>query len=141
MSFQGPRTEADQHHLLHRPVPFPKTLRLAHGNPRHAVHRKTIRAGADGRKRHGLPSYWHIIFNPDDSPRRSCRRRLFSSTVNFAAVPDTIDADNPDRIGDFVNHTIVAHADAPVVLAAYQLATTSRARVVAQRTNAVMTRS
>jgi len=54
MNFQGARAKADQCHLLHRSVPFQTILRLAHGNPRRAVHGKTIRAGADGRKRHGL---------------------------------------------------------------------------------------
>lgn len=54
MNLQGVRAEANQYHLLHRLVPFQKTLRLVHGNPRRAVHRKTIRTGADGRERHGL---------------------------------------------------------------------------------------
>jgi len=46
------------------------------------------------------------------------RRRLFSSAINFAAVPDTIDAHNPNGVGNFVNYAVIAHANAPVVLAA-----------------------
>ena len=54
VSFQGARAKADQNHFLDRLVPLQKILCFAHGNPRRTVHRKTIRAGADGRKRHGL---------------------------------------------------------------------------------------
>ena len=50
------------------------------------------------------------------------------SAINFAAVPHAVDAHDANLVGDFINHAVVAHSDAPVVLAACQLAATGRAR-------------
>ena len=89
MNFEGVRTEADQYHLLHRLVPFQKLFRLAHGNPRRAVHRKTIRAGADGRKRHGLDA---VLFDQRETTPITTREQVVLAVL--AAVPDRADGVN-----------------------------------------------
>src|SRR5258708_37447895 len=58
-----------------------------------------------------------------------------SSAVNLAAMAHAVHAHNPDFIGDLINHPIVAHTDAPVVLGAGEFATTGRARVVGESAN------
>ena len=40
-----------------------------------------------------------------------------------------VDPHDTNLVGDFVNYTVIAHADAPVVFASGQLAATGRARV------------
>jgi hypothetical protein len=52
-----------------------------------------------------------------------------------------VDAHYADFIGNLINHPVIAHADAPVVLAAGKFAATGRARVAGQSAKAVMTRS
>ena len=39
------------------------------------------------------------------------------SAINFAAVAHAVDAHDANLVGDFINHAVVAHGDAPVVLA------------------------
>lgn|GEM_PF-2944653 len=55
--------------------------------------------------------------------------------IHFAAMAHTVDAHNPDGIGNFLNHPVVTHADAPVVFAAGQFAATKWARVACKRLN------
>ena len=50
-------------------------------------------------------------------------------------MPHAIDPHDANLVGNFVNHTVVAHADAPVGLGARQLAATGRARIRCQCLN------
>ena len=54
---------------------------------------------------------------------------------SVAAVAHAVDAHDADLVGNFVNHAVVAHADAPVVFASGQLATAGRARIRRQCLN------
>ena len=56
-------------------------------------------------------------------------------------MPDAVDANDPDFIGYLVNHPVVAHGDAPVILAAGQLAATAGRGLVAKVSMAVITRT
>ncbi len=65
-----------------------------------------------------------------------------SSPINLAAVPDTIAAHFATRVRNLINDTVVAHSDAPVVLAAGEFATAGWPRILRERLerrdNAVM---
>jgi len=52
-----------------------------------------------------------------------------NSAINFTPVANAVDAHNPNLIGNFVDHPIIAHANAPVMLATKKLAATGRARI------------
>jgi len=54
---------------------------------------------------------------------------MFRSAINLATVTHTVDAHDANLVGYLVNRAVVAHADAPVVFAARQFATTRRTRV------------
>jgi len=58
-----------------------------------------------------------------------------SPTIDLATVSHAIDAHLAGAIGNFVNHLVVAHADASVVLAASEFATAGRARIVREGLN------
>jgi hypothetical protein len=53
--------------------------------------------------------------------------------IYFSPMAHAVDAHNADFISDFVYHTVIAHADASVVLAAGQLAAAGPARVCSKR--------
>src|SRR3989442_942255 len=57
------------------------------------------------------------------------------SAINLAAMPHAVDAHDADLVGNFVNHAVVAHTDAPVVLAASEFAAARRTRIVRQCLN------
>ena len=102
MNLQGARAEADQYYLLHRWVPFQKLFRLAHGNPRRTVHWKTIRASADGWKRHGLDA---ARFDQRETTPITTREQVILAVP--AIVPDRADGVNDPpgwkfvALGDF----------------------------------------
>jgi len=60
---------------------------------------------------------------------------ISNSAIHFTAVADAVDAHHADGIGNFINHPVVAHANAPVVFAANQFAATGRARIVREFLN------
>ena len=65
-----------------------------------------------------------------------------NSAIHLTAVAHTVDAHDANLVGNFVHHTVVAHADAPVAFAAGEFAATGRARVVRESPRiAAMTRS
>jgi hypothetical protein len=47
--------------------------------------------------------------------------------IHLAAVSHTVDAHDANLVRNLVNHALVAHADAPVILAPYKFAATGRA--------------
>ena len=55
--------------------------------------------------------------------------------VDFAAVPDAVDAHDSQGISDFVNYAVIAHADSSVVICSYELPTTRRTRISCQALN------
>src|SRR6266436_7851734 len=59
-------------------------------------------------------------------------RTLGMLAISFATVARAIDTHDTNLVGNLVNHAIVAHADAPVVFTADQLAATGRAGVYCQ---------
>jgi hypothetical protein len=56
-------------------------------------------------------------------------------------VAHTVDTHHANRVGDLVNHTVIADADAPIVFAARQLAATGRTRLYRERLDAAIIRS
>jgi hypothetical protein len=56
-----------------------------------------------------------------------------TSAISVAAVAHAVDAHDAKLVGNLINYPLVAHADAPVVLAPDQLAATGRAWVRRQR--------
>jgi len=60
---------------------------------------------------------------------------LVASTIDFPTVSHPIDAHLAGAIGNFVNHAVVTHTNAPVMFAAGQFAAAGRARVVCERLN------
>jgi len=94
---QRARAKANQNRFLDRLVSIQKIFRLAHGNPRRPVHRKTIRAGADGWERHGLDAV------PDDERETTpiTTREQFILAV-LAVVPDRADGVNDPSGREFV---------------------------------------
>jgi hypothetical protein len=89
MNFERTRAEADQYHLLHRLIPFQKLFRLAHGNPRRTIHRKTIRAGADGWERHGLDT---VLFDQRKTTPITTHQQIILAML--AVLPDRADGVN-----------------------------------------------
>ena len=57
------------------------------------------------------------------------------SAINLAAVPDAVDTHDANFISNLVNNPVVTNPDAPVVLAACQLAAAGRARVPGEGLN------
>ena len=49
--------------------------------------------------------------------------------IHLAAVADTVDAHDANLVRNLVNHAVIAHADAPVILAPDEFAATGRAWV------------
>ncbi len=53
-----------------------------------------------------------------------------SSAINFAAMAHTVHAHFASSIRNLINDTVVAHSDAPIILAAGEFATAVRPRVL-----------
>ena len=49
--------------------------------------------------------------------------------INFSPMPNAIDVDDPLGVGNFIDHTIVADANPPIVLTPGKLAATWRSRI------------
>jgi len=94
---QGARAEANQNRFPDRLVSIQKTFRLAHGNPRRAVHRETIRAGADGWERHGLDA----VLDDERETTPITNREQFILAV-LAVAPDRADGVNDPSGREFV---------------------------------------
>ena len=89
MNSQRIGAETDKQHLVDAPVHCQKRAHLANGDARGPVHRKPVRAGADGRKRDGLDAVL------DGDPQRTAitgRKQLVLICV--AAFPDRADRVN-----------------------------------------------
>ena len=63
--------------------------------------------------------------------RRYAATRQFSP-INFPPMPDTMHPHDANDIGYFLNHAIIAHADAPVVFCPGKFPAAGRSRVVSQ---------
>ncbi len=53
-----------------------------------------------------------------------------SSAIDVTTVAHAVDAHDTKLVGNFVNHTVVFHANTPVVLSAGQFALAIRSRIV-----------
>ena len=50
-------------------------------------------------------------------------------------MTDAIHTHHPDDVGDFINHPVVAHTDAPIVFSANEFPAAGRARIIRQSLN------
>ena len=81
---------------------------------------------------YSLPLFWAIYFLISAWRRRI---RVSASAINLAAVAHAVHAHNPDFIGNLINHAVIAHADAPVMLAAGKFAATGWTWIVGKSAN------
>ncbi len=47
----------------------------------------------------------------------------------------TIDSNDPDGVGDLIDHAVISHADTPIALPSHELTATIGARIFRQREN------